>query len=255
MKILKIIVSFSLFLLILFLLVWAGIKTNHQTCTDISVIIHAPKNSQLLSKSDVLHLLKQNNKEWQGKTIVEIEPAAIHKILAQENYIKSVDKIHFLGAKLQIEVTLHDILLEIIPTKGEKFLIDVDGIYLPYSPKTGNDIITVTGNIPHNFQKKKTITPENKELYEIFKLASLLKTDPFYAALFHKIVLNEKQELVLHPTVGNLPVLFGNMQDAENKLMILKYMYHDVLPYMSENKYAQLDVRFKNRIVATKTKS
>jgi hypothetical protein len=117
----------------------------------------------------------------------------------------------------------------------------------------GNDIITATGNIPDTYQKKRTITQENKALYEILYVASLLKADPLYSALFKKLVVTEKQEIILHPSVGNLPVLFGNMQDAENKLKALKYMYEDVLPYMNNDKYAQLDVRFKNRIVATKS--
>ena len=255
MKIIKFIASFLLVLGILALMVWAVIRANDQTCTDISILIHAPKNPELLTKSDVSDILKQHHTELEGKKIKEIDPAEIHKILAKENYIKSVEKVHFSGSKLQIEVTLYDILLEVSTKAGEKFLLDVNGTYLPYSPKTGNDVITATGYIPHTFRKKETITSGNNELYQLFTVASLIKADPFYADLFHKIDINDKQEITLKPSHGNIPVLFGTIQDAGNKLKTLRYMYDEVLPYMSENKYVQLDVRFKNRIVAKKNKS
>ena len=255
MKLLKIIASFLLVLGILVLLVCTGIKAKNKTCSDISILIHAQKESQLLTESDILNILKQNSKEWENKTAKEIEFSSIYKILAQENYIKSVDKVHFLGSKLQIEVTLHDILLEVESNNGGKFLLDMDGVYLPYSPKVNSDVITVRGFIPNTFQHKERVTPANKELYELLSTALLIKKDPLYAALFHKLYINEKQEITLYPSVGKLPVLFGDMQDAESKLKTLKYMYEEVLPYMNDDKYAQLDVRFKNRIVATKTKS
>jgi hypothetical protein len=255
MKIVKIIASFLLVLLVLTLMIWAWIRANDQTYTGVSVVIHAPKNSELLSKSDILDILKHDGMEWEGKKIKEIDLSAIKKILALENYIKSVDKVHFSGSKLQIEVTLYDILLEVNAKDGQKFLLDVNGVYLPYSPKAGNDVIIVNGSIPYTFRKKETITSESNELYALYVVASLIEKDPYYANLFHKLHINDKQEITLHPSVGNLPVLFGTTQDAEHKLKTLKYMYKEVLPYESEDKYAQLDVRFKNRIVATKTKS
>jgi cell division protein FtsQ len=255
MKIIKIIISFLLVLGILILMVWAALKSNDQNCTDISIVIHSPEKSELLTKSDISNILKHHNISYEEKTIKEIDLEAIHKILAQENYIQKVDKVHFLGSKLQIEVTLYDILLEVEPTTGQKFLVDVQGTYLPFSPKVENDVIVATGFISNTFQEKEKVSSDNNSLYELFSVATLIKTDPFYTELFHNLFVKDNQEIVLYPSVGNLPVRFGSAQDAENKLKTLKYMYHEVLPYMDENAYAQLDVRFKNRIIATKTKS
>jgi len=255
MKIVKFIVSFLFFLGILVLMVWSIIKSKEQTCNQISILINSHKNTELLTESDVLHILQLNKLEWKGKAIKEIDPASIHKILAQENYIKTVEKVHFIGSKLQIEVTLFDILLEVQPKSGEKFLLDVNGTYLPYSPKAENGVIVAQGTILYNFKKKETINQGDHLLSEIFTIATLIREDTFYSALFKRLSVNDKQELILHPTDGNLPVLFGVAKDAPNKLKSLKYMYDEVLPYMDEGKYAQLDVRFKNRIVATKSKT
>jgi len=255
MKIVKFTASFLLVLGIFVLLVWAGIRTNDQTCSAVSVVIHAPKSSELLSESDVLNILKKAGTEWEGKKNKEMDMIAIQKNLAMENYIKSVDKVHFSGSKLQIEITLYDILLEVNAKDGQKFLLDATGIYLPYSPKTGNDVIVVNGSIPNTFQKGETVAPVNSELYALFSMASLIKEDQFYADLFHKLQINDKKEIILYPAVGKLSVLFGTIEDAEKKLKTLKHIYKEVLPYMNDNKYAQLDVRFENRIVATKTKS
>jgi len=244
-----------MFLGILVLMVWAIVKSNEKTCTQISVLINAPNESKLYSKSDILHILKQNNIKWEGKVIKEIELSSVHKILAKENYIKSVDRVHFIGSKLQIEVTLYDILLEVQPQNGDKFLLDVNGVYLPYTPKIENDVIVAQGAIPSSFQLKETVSRNNSELYELFSMALLINENSFYKELFHKLYINDKQEIILYPSVGKLPILMGTAQDAQNKLKSLMYMYKDILPYMNEDKYVQLDLRFKNRIIATKSKA
>jgi len=255
MKIIKIIASFLLILGILVLMVWAAVRAKEHKCTEIAIEIHASKEPALLSKSDILSLLERNGVEWKGKPIKEIDLSSIKNLLSRENYIKSVDKVHFLGSKLQVEVSLYNILMELESQDGKKFLLDTEGVYLPYSPKTGSDIIIATGFIPYTFRKKETVAQADKELYELFSVASLIREDSFYAALFHKLYMTDKGEIVLYPSVGQLPVLFGTLQDAESKIKTLKYMYEKVIPYMDEDKYAQLDVRFKNRIVATKTKT
>jgi hypothetical protein len=255
MKIIKFLALFVLTLGIIVLMVWAVLRAKEQKCTDISIAIQPAKETQLLSKSDILNILVQNNAEWEGKKIKEIDLASINKILASENYIKSVDKLHISGSKLQVEITLYDILMDVETRAGQKFLLDINGIYLPHSPKTDNDVIIATGFIPHTFHNKETVTPDAVELYELIAVALLIKADPFYEVLFKKLHINEKQEIVMYPSIGNIPILFGNIQDAENKLKSLKYLYEEVIPYLIEDRYALLDVRFKNRIVATKTKT
>jgi cell division protein FtsQ len=255
MKIIKFIASFLLILGILTLVVWTGYRAKKHTCRDISVLIYNAGNSELLTKSDILDILKKNNLEWNGKRIEEIDPAIITKILEKENYIETVENVHFSGSILQIEVSLYDILLEIAPKTGENFLLDVNGVCLPHSPKLKSDVIVATGYISPMVKKNGTTSVDNNDLQQIYNLAILLKNDLFYAKLFNKMRVDEKQNIMLLPTDEKLPVLFGNMENAEKKLKTLRYMYKEVLPYMKEDKYTQLDVRFENRIVAKKIKN
>jgi len=255
MKIFKFITSILFFLGIIALMIWAVFKTHDRTCNAISIIIHSAEKHVLLTKSDISNILEKNNLKWEGKAIKEMDLFLFNKILAQENYIKSVDKVHFLGSKLQIEITLYDILLEVHSKTGEKYLLDMNGVYLPYSPKVGSSVIVAERVNPYNFKKKEAVSSKHSELYQLFTVASLIKSDCFYADLFHKLYIDDKQNIILVPSKGEIPVVFGNAQEAETKLKTLRYMYDEVLPYMSEHKYARLDVRFKNRIVATKSKS
>jgi hypothetical protein len=255
MKIFKFIASFLLILGILLLMIWAMVRTNDQTCTGISIVINSSGEPKLVIESDVLNVLAQNNVEWEGKKIKEIDMSFIKEKLAQENYVKSIEKVHFLNSKLQIEISLHNILLAVVSNDDKKFLLDEEGVYLPYSPKIENDVIITTGFIPNHYKKYETVTSEDKVLYGLFYVASLIRADSFYANWFNKMELNNKQEIILYPDTENLPVLFGTAQDAEKKLKILKHIYYEVLPYIDEGTYAQLDVRFQNRIIATKSKS
>jgi hypothetical protein len=56
----------------------------------------------------------------------------------------------------------------------------------------------------------------------------------------------------LTATVGGQTILFGGLDDADQKLANLKTVYENGLSHKGYNTYAQLDARFKNRIIATR---
>ena len=51
-------------------------------------------------------------------------------------------------------------------------------------------------------------------------------------------------------TIGNQVILFGTMDNAEEKLDNLKKVYQQGLPRKGYDTYTYLDARFKNRIIA-----
>jgi len=51
-------------------------------------------------------------------------------------------------------------------------------------------------------------------------------------------------------TVGKQVILFGNDDNASEKLFNLKQVYQNGLSHKGYDRYTQLDVRYKNRIIA-----
>ena len=56
----------------------------------------------------------------------------------------------------------------------------------------------------------------------------------------------------LATTVGGQTILFGDLNNADEKLENLKTVYENGLSHKGYDTYAQLDARYKNRIIATR---
>ena len=85
-----------------------------------------------------------------------------------------------------------------------------------------------------------------------YNIAHAIQQNEFAKVQFRQIYINENQEIELIPSVGRLTVLFGDDTDAAEKLVHLREVYRNGLIYTNINQYTQLDVRFKNRVIAKK---
>lgn len=253
MKIFKLVTSSVLVLGILALLTWIGFNSYKSTCSEVKIVINCSGINQLYTENEIIEILKKNNLEPLNRQKSEIDLPKILTVLLQQDYVKSVEKVHFLGTKLHLELTLFDVLLYIRNSSNNCYLLSTDGTFLPITPKVRNGVFNVSGYIPSDIRKKEKATPELPELYALYSLCSMFAEDTFYSALYQNITINEHQSIAFTPTIGNHQVVFGTIHNAQDKLKILKYMYEEVLPYVAPNTYSKLDLRFKNRIIATKS--
>ena len=83
-------------------------------------------------------------------------------------------------------------------------------------------------------------------------MARKINQNDFYEAMFRQIYLNGRNEMELTSTVGGQNILFGGLNNADEKLENLKTVYEKGLSHKGYDTYAQLDARYKNRIIATR---
>ena len=107
----------------------------------------------------------------------------------------------------------------------------------------------VNGNISDSFKSGKKAP---QKVRDALALTKVIQQNDFYQAQFRQIYLNSRNEIELISTIGGQTVLFGSVDNAEEKLRNLKTVYENGLSYKGYNTYAQLDARYKNRIIATR---
>ncbi len=249
MKIAKFISIFVLISAICVLMVLAIVNIPNQKCESIRVTPHTQNESVILAQSDVEEMLKEAGIEIIGKKIKEINLEPISLLLEKNPYVEKVNFIHFANEKLLIDYTLRDVVLHVFNTQGEQFFVDKNGYLLPFTPKMTDYLPVANGNIHQSYKKGEKI---QKELIPIFTISKEINKDEFCKAQFRQLYRNAENQVELVSTIGNHVIVFGDESNAEEKLQNLKQVYQKGLTHKGFDRYAQLDVRFKNRVIAQK---
>ncbi len=109
-------------------------------------------------------------------------------------------------------------------------------------------LMIVNGNLTDAYKSGKKAP---KGVQDALALTKIINQDDFYQAMFRQIYLNNGG-MELTSAIGGQTILFGTSENAEEKLRNLKTVYENGLSHKGYNTYAQLDARYKNRIIATR---
>ena len=110
-------------------------------------------------------------------------------------------------------------------------------------------LMIVNGNVGNNYKVGKKAP---KGVQDALELTKVIRGNAFYEAQFRQIYLNSANDIELTSAIGGQTILFGSVENAAEKLANLKTVYEKGLSHKGYNTYAQLDARYKNRIIATR---
>lgn len=247
MKIFRLIASIVLIISVFTVVVLAIVKMPNRTCSKLEVNVHTQNESVMLTQNDVEKMLAKADIETVGKKMKDVDLASITSLLKANPYVQEINFVHFAGTKLVIDYTLRTALLHVYTNDGDEYFLDPEGALMPYTLKMTDFLAIANGSIHQHYKKGATA---NKELTPVLELAKLIDQDSFLKSQFRQIYRNANNQLELVSTIGNQIVLFGNTDNAEEKLENLRHVYQQGIPRKGFDQYAQLDVRFKNRIIA-----
>lgn len=247
MKYVKPIVRILLSIILIVVLVLACVYMPKQRCERISAVAHTQNESLTFSPSEVEQLIASANIEVVGKAVKEIDLGEITNVLKKNPYIASVNFIHFAGKKLVIDYTLKDMVLHVFTPNGNHYFVDSEGTAVPYTPKMQDYLMIVNGHVPDSYTPGKKVPGK---LQDALELTKKINENRFYQAMFRQIYLGGNG-IELTSAIGGQTILFGTLDDADQKLKNLKTVYENGLSHKGYNTYAQLDARYRNRIIAT----
>jgi cell division protein FtsQ len=253
MKIVKAILKIVLCICIIVVLVIAGIAMKSRRCEAIKVTF-MPKNSvAILTQSDVQQLLAQNHITYLNKKVKEVEPDKISVLLQKHPYVDEVSGVYFSGTTLRINLKLKQPILRLYPRQGSQYLMDDKGRLLPSLPAMQERLLIANGAIFQEYRADLADTC-NAVLHQLYVIASAINRNPFLKAQISQLYVtgDPKSAIEMVPVMGNQTILLGDTSNLENKLNNLQTAYKEGISYIGFDKYSQLDLRFKNRVVAKK---
>ena len=186
-----------------------------------------------------------------GKNANEVN---IRKLEGQLNKIPAVKKAEvYLGLDglLKLKVEERTPILFVQNNKGQQFYVDTNGVVIPNTPSTKFcDVLVANGNIPVIMEGGKIVSGEITR--NVMQVAKFVSADSVWNAQFQQLYVDNYNDILLIPKVGNHTIVFGSAEGLEDKFTRLKTFYFKGLNNIGWNKYKSINVKYDNQIIAEK---
>jgi cell division protein FtsQ len=246
-KILTVSVWFILASGVVVLLVAAMSKKNTERIRGVEIKISGIQNNYFIDKSEVLKILeKVNGKKLEKVAANSLNLTAMESQLLKNDWIKKAELFFDNNKVLQVKITEREPIARIFTISGASFYIDSSLSRLPLSDKFSARLPVFT-SFPTEVRVLKK--RDSVLLAEVKTLSEYINSHPFWMAQIDQIDISSQGDFEMIPKLGNQLIRFGDASNYEQKFNKLLAFYQQVETHIGWNKYAVLDIRFKNQVV------
>lgn len=232
---------------------------QNEICRDLEVKVLNNDNLQLIRKADVIEEIESYGVQTKGLPINKINTLAIENILNHKAVIKNTIAYTTNEGKLCIEVIQRRPIVKVIDKELQQYFIDENGEIIPDRLQHVAHVLIANGNIstPYIIAAGKSVITNNEStqkpgiLTDIYKIAKYIDSNDLWRSLFVQIYVNDKNEIILIPRVGNQVIVFGKITEMEEKFIKLKSLYR-AFNQIGWNNYKIINLKYNKQIVCIK---
>jgi cell division protein FtsQ len=253
-------ISFMIVLIAGMIVLLAFTDKEHQRMTynSFRIDILNPSEHALITLDEIHVLVKRNFGEIEGSPMAGIDLVDLEQTVLANPYVSSCEVFQTIGGGLVMKTMVREPLVRIINQDGQQFYLDYQGFAMPVNPVHPSLVVVANGNIAERYisldksEKPLTLFPDSSVIRQIYPVACYISRDEFLKSFIDQIYINEKKEIELVPKIGSQDIIFGNADDAREKLENLKTFYQKVMSKMNWNVYKSINLKYKNQIVCSK---
>ncbi len=241
----------ALFLLFAFIAIDS--KENNLRIRNIHITILPNNELSFLDSGSILALVKGNTPNMMiiGNRLGEMKIDVMEENLERNPFVERADIATDLAGNMHIKIFQRSPLLRVFNSIGQSYYVAKNGYKIPLNEAYTARVITASGNIPESLTDSgfaKTTT-----LKDLYRIANYCASDKFWEAQIEQLYVDNYNDILLIPKVGNHSIVFGSAQDMEDKFERLKLFYFKGLNNIGWNQYKTINVKFKDQIVAERT--
>ncbi|MGN6246922.1 MAG: cell division protein FtsQ/DivIB [Ginsengibacter sp.] len=246
-KILTVSVWFILSSGVIVLLVAAMSKKNTEHIKGVEIRISGIQNNYFIDKSDVLKLLtKVNGKKLEKSTVAALDLTTMEKQLEKNDWIRKAELFFDNNKVLQVKISEREPIARLFTVSGASFYIDSSLNILPLSDKFSARLPVFTG---FPAVAKKINKQDSALLVQVKLLSQYINEHPFWMAQIDQVDISSERHFDFIPKLGNQVIRFGDTDNYQQKFNKLLAFYQQVESKIGWNKYAVVDVQYKNQVV------
>ncbi len=230
------------------LLVAAMRKEDKQVCTGMNVTIKGVSNNFFVDKNDILKAINEYiDGKPQGQPISFFNLRSLETELQKNIWVKKAQLFFDNNLMLQVTVLEREPVTRVFTSAGTTFYIDSSIAMLPLSEKFSARLPVFT-NFPSD--KKVLAKADSALLRDINKLSMALQGDPFSMAMTEQVDITAQRTFELVPKIGNTIIVFGDANNAAEKLNKLQLFYKEVMMKAGWDHYSKVYVQYDGQVVA-----
>ncbi len=227
------------------------IKQRSVLCKSILIDINRDDENYFINKADVLKILYSTGDSLIGTKVDEIPLSLLERLIVANKYIKSAKVFIDIKGNLQVEINQRKPLIRIINSTYQSFYIDEDGNKMPLSTLYSARSIVCNGNILESYDGKND-TLQTDLTKSLYALSKFIKANEFWEAQIEQIYIEQNNDFVFIPRVGDHKIIFGDTTNMVEKFDNLMIFYNKALPKVGWQTYHTINVKYKGQIVASR---
>ncbi len=243
-------IAWILFMAVVVLILLSAVmRRRHDFIASVQIDIKPlAGGASLLSESTVRQrLVGAFGNALRGMEIGELDLLRVEQVVEEDPFVANADAYIAQNGALHLRVEQREPVLRVLDNNGGNYYLDKTGAMIPFSPLHTPRVLVATGHIaPYTAD---FLTKKKNTLRQTFQLALAIQDDPVWSVFIQQIHLNQAQEFILIPLIGDQKIFLGNLRNVEDKMRRLKIFYQEGMPYVGWQKYEAISLKYDGQVV------
>jgi cell division protein FtsQ len=244
------------------LLGFAGKEHDSTQCESLDIRIKYKSDDFFITTNDVEKFFTLKGIIIKGAALADINPDAIETALLGNPFIEKADVYIEVNGNVRVMITQRRPLARVINNCNQSFYIDDAGRLMPLNPDYSARVVVANGMINEFYKPSVNLNVADSvgmdsvvmksSLYKIYRLSEYINSSDFWRAEIEEIFVNDKGDLELYCKVGDFKIIFGDLDNMQQKFDNLFIFFKDGLNKIGWEKYKTVNVKYTNQVVCTK---
>ncbi len=218
----------------------------------VEVTIQELDDGYFFISDSLLHrtIVNKFGDQLKNRNIADLDESQIEDFLKNDSFIKNAEVYISPRGVLKVQVDQRQPLARVFSQISGSYYIDTEGYKIPLSKMHTVRTTVISGDLP--LWKSGEHVSKNPELQKVFTLCKSISDDEFLSLYIDEIYVQPNGQMALIPKIGNFKIKIKDCSDVELKLRNLKTFLTEVVAHDHWNSFSQINIDYKNQVVATK---
>lgn len=236
---------------VILLMAFNSTKQLETNCGSVDITLDNNQDVFFLETTDIESIINKNlPKETYDGEIRTVNLSEVESAIEQNPFVAKADMFIDMQGNMHVQVSQKQPIARIINKNGVNYYIEKTGKKFPVNNKFTSRVIVINGQIDEDLKNPEILTTPT--LQQAFSLVNYIQQHELWNAQIEQIYVNEQGEFELIPKLGDHTILFGGIDNMEEKFDKLELFYKEGLNFVGWDKYKTINLMYDQQVVCTK---
>ncbi len=228
-------------------------RQQDKVCNEVLIELGGNGAPTFMDVTDVKNILYEAVEDsLMRKRVTDLPVHSIETAFQNNPYVEDARVYIDMDNNLHIEIVQREPVARIINKYNVHYYIDENANKIPVNNKFTCRVPVISGNIEEGPDGGRVI--QSKQLKKAYEIVSYMLSEDMWEAQLEQLFINQDEEVVLVPKIGNHTILLGNIYavDIATQLDKLAVFYKEGLSYVGWDAYETINLSYSDQVVCTK---